>query len=127
MSELAPFALIAVVLTLSAFAIIFSDRWWHNRKEAIATGVSNGVAISGRHRWLMLYNQWVLLGVSITTYAAIMAFLFAQVGEVADTSGLRTAAYLCSGFMGTIAVVYLYGSVTWLVHLRSILREAEAD
>jgi hypothetical protein len=76
MSELTTLALIGIVLTLSSVAILYADRWWHNRKEAIATGVSNGVPISGRHRWLILYNQWMVLGVSIATYAVIMGFLF---------------------------------------------------
>jgi hypothetical protein len=127
MSELATLALIGIMLTLSSVAILYADRWWHNRKEAIATGVSNGVPISGRHRWLLLYNQWMVLGVSIATYAVIMGFLFAQFGGVADHPGAKLAAYLSAGYMGIVAVVYLWGVAAWLVHLRSILRQAEAD
>jgi hypothetical protein len=120
MSELTTLALIGIVLTLSSVAILYADRWWHNRKEAIATGVSNGVPISGRHRWLILYNQWMVLGVSIATYAVIMGFLFAQFGGVADQ-------YLSAGYMGIVAVVYLWGVAAWFVHLRSILQQVEAD
>jgi hypothetical protein len=127
MSDLTATSLIGSVGLLHIYLYVYLDRVRKERQDQILTGVIQGVPISTPSRWIMLYTSWptpigVLLGTQV-----VMDVVYLNMADSVSTEGLRLLAYVFVLWGSLGALIYLVMAPLWFVHLRSILRQAEAD
>ncbi len=122
----------AVLLILAVFlgGGATSHLWWQrvNRLcDTIGSGAVGGRAVSLQYRFLRLYYDYLTGGFGVSFILLVLSAGFFTVAGLVDGSDVRTVAYLCSGVSGVGALANLILVVGWVVYLRSVLRQAEAD
>ena len=99
----------------------------HQRMDEIVSGVANGVPITTKYRWLLLfYDFWGYICVG-GVLLIIFATGFHKAGELAANPSVRAVASLCAI---TCAVAFAGFFVLCLAlthYMLSILRQAEPD
>ncbi len=127
MSDIVTILLMLATFGLLAISFPFLVRRAHQRCDDVATGVVNGVSMSMRYRWLMLFQDYVAnaFGIVIVTFPFVFGFL--ALAEVAGTANVRNVAYVCAAAAGWALVAVLVFAFAWVVHLVAVLRRAEAD
>jgi hypothetical protein len=127
MSDATAMSLLVGIFFVGFFGAYYSTKVANDRMDEILVGIVRGMAVSTKHRKLMLYNQWmpmisVLAGVSV-----ISAFIFLQIGNATSTQGVRYVAYVLTGFASWSGLMYVVLGTSTMLQCFSILREAEAD
>ena len=127
MSNLNAIGLIAAIFIGSYAAFLFADRWIHNRGDAIATGLVQGIPMTTKHRWLMLFNNWFTVVFSMVAFAFIVSAIFVGIARNVGDPFVQSLAYVCAfGFSG-ISLVWVVMGGSWLLHYWRMLRQAEAS
>jgi hypothetical protein len=127
MSNLTSVSLIATIGLLHVFLYAYLDRVRKERQDQIIAGVIGGVSVSKVSRQMMLYGSWMLpVGLLVGTQV-VMDFVYLNMADNVSAEGVRRIAYVFAFWSSVGAFVYLVYTPLWLVHLRSILRQAEAD
>ena len=119
--------LLGATLPLSYMVVLFGDRWFHDRVDAVITGVVRGVPVSSRHRWLLLTNSLLTHLVALVAYCSLVAFFFAQLGTNVSEPGIKWLAYTAAIVWGVGVAIYLVLGPSFLVHLVSTLRATDAE
>ncbi len=127
MSNLTAVALMAAVVLLHLYLFLSMDRMRKERQDQIVSGVIQGAPVSITSRWIMLYTSWMtpislLLGTQV-----VMDVVYLNMADTVSTEGLRLLAYVFFIWSSVGALAYLVMAPLWFVHLRFILRQAEAD
>jgi len=117
--------LVAFPLNMAIYHAV--DRWFQRETEAIATGVSRGVATSLHYRWMQLRISWFgVVGRQIAFLIVLSAgWLF--LGRSMGDEDARLLAYACAFLTFGGAIGWAIVCPFWYAHLASILRQAEAD
>ena len=118
--------MLAIIMFVPGFSI-FHLRRLHQRCDDIATGVVNDRPISLRYRWLLLYNDYTGVGFGIGGIDLVGALVFFVLGRAAGSEDVKIVAYLCAAGLAWGALITMVFVVSWILHLRSVLRQAEAD
>jgi hypothetical protein len=126
MSDLtAVFLMLAIFLGTGVCATLFF-RITTRRCDEVATGVANGRPVSPKYRWLLL-NDYLLIAFFPVGIFLTVAIGFFVTSRLVDDPDAKAFAQLCSalGAVGGIGnSLVIFG---WMLNLRSILRQAEAD
>ena len=113
---------ILVVVVLGASCTILSLKRMHQRCDEIVTGVVNNIPVSVEYRWLLLFQDYLMVGSAVVLInVALAAGFFVLAGDVQDP-GVKAVAYLCAGGFGWGAVMTGAFSLSWVLHLRTVLR-----
>ena len=127
MSDLTEVSLIATIGLLHVFLYAHLDRVRKERQDQIVAGVIEGISVSKLSRQMMLYSSWMLpVGLLVGTQV-VMDFVYLNMADSVSAAGAKRIAYVFVFWSTVGAFVYLVYTPLWLVHLRSILRQAEAD
>ena len=122
----------AVLLMLAVFAAagICTSLYWnraHRRCDEIATGVANGRPVSRTYRSLLLYCDYVTHGFFISGFILTCALgYFVSAGLVGNPNA-KLLAHVCGLFAVITAAGNTAFATIWVVHLRNVLRQAEAS
>jgi hypothetical protein len=121
----------AVFLMLAIFlgAGLCLEPMWkraHQRCDEIATGVANGRPLPPKYRSLLLCYDYLGHGFAPTFILLPLAVGFLVVSRHVGDPDARTLAHLCAVLSGTAGIGNAILCVAWIVHLRSVLRRAEA-
>jgi type IV secretory pathway TrbD component len=124
--------LTAIVLMLAAFGLAtasvpFYLARMYKRSDDIVTGIVDGVPISRKYRWLLLFNDYLGVSFGLTFIMCIWVVGFLAASEAASDPNVRTVAYFCAGMAGWAATFNLLLGTSWVVHFVSVLRKAKAD
>jgi hypothetical protein len=127
MSDLATILLMLATFGLLAISVAVNVRRTHQRCDDVASGVVNGVPMSMKYRWLLLYQDYVgnAFGIVILLFPFVVGFLAAA--EVAGDPNVRNVAYACAAAAGWTLVAVLPFAISWVLYLTSVLRQAKAD
>jgi hypothetical protein len=127
MSNLTPTALISAIGLLHIYVFASLDRVREERQDKIIAGMVEGVQVSHISRQIMLYASWMMpVGLVVGTQV-VMDVVYLTMANSVSAEGLRTLAYVFVFWSSVGAFVYLIYAPLWLLHLRSLLRQAEAD
>ncbi len=117
--------LVAFPLNMAIYHVV--DRWFQEETEAIETGVSRGVPTSLQYRKMQLQVSWFgVVGRQIGFLVIVSAgWLF--FGKSMGDEDARLLAYVCAftTFLGAVGWTAI--CPFWYAHLKSALRQAEAD
>ena len=127
MSDLAAIFVMLAMIGLTSIGSAVAVNRLHQRCDDIMSGVVNGASASPKYRWLILFYDYVGIGFSVTLLFAIMAAGFFSASEFVDSQTARNVAYLCGGAAAWAAFFHTLNVGGWIVHLVSVLRQAEAD
>ena len=127
MSNLTAIGLSLAILVPYVFLTAFLDRWIQDRSDAVVTGVTRGVALSIKYRWMLLYVRFLPnLSVGIIFHGA-MAMAWMMVASNIGAEEVKRFAYLMAFFAFCGFVLWILLAPLWFFHVVSVLREAEAD
>jgi hypothetical protein len=127
MSNQYAIGLILVAFPLNVAIYHAVDRWFQEETEAITTGVSRGVPTSLHYRKMQLQISWFgVVGRQIAFLLVVSAgWLF--FGNSISDEDARLLAYACAFVTFGGAVGWTAICPFWYAHLKSALRQAEAD
>jgi hypothetical protein len=127
MSDLsAVLLMLAVFLGGAVCSHLFFKRI-HQLCDCIETGVVEGRPVSLRYRSLRLYYDYLTNGFAASFVLLVLAAGFFTAAGLVGDSNARTVAYFCSAVSAASAVANVVFVAGWVVYLRSMLRQAEAD
>ena len=101
--------------------------WILEQTDAIATGVFRGVAVSAQHRRMALDSRWIGMMGFIVSVNIIFSLGYALVGQHAEVEGVEWFAYLLAFFSLAGTLPWIAQGFIWYGHLRTTVRQAEAD
>jgi len=127
MSNFNDIGLIAAVTIAGYFVALTAERWIHERGDALATGLMRGVPMSTKHRWLLLFNNWLPNALGVAVFSLCVALTLIAIAREASDRLVEVVAYLSAIGFGFACVFWLILGSSWLVWYVSLLREAEAD
>lgn len=127
MSNLNELGLIAAITIAGYFVVLTAERWIHARGDALATGLMSGVPISTKHRWLLLFNNWLPNALGVVLFSLIVALVLIAIAREANDRFVEFVAYLCAIGFGFLSVFWLVLGTSWFVYYLSLVREAKSD
>ena len=95
--------------------------------EVIVTGAIRGVPVPIKHRRLLFPVRYVGWYGGMLGFSAAWTVGYALISRYADVEGVRLFAYLFAFMSLTQMLSWIVGAPTWYRHLRSVLRQTEAD
>lgn len=116
--------LITVGAQVSSFMSIAKLKQW---SDEIATGIAGGVPVSLRHRWMMLWTTQMPLNFFVGVYLLLIGFGHGLLAHSIADPNARFLGYLIAGFSGLSFLGVMALGAMQLVHLSSVLRQADAD
>ncbi|NNE19213.1 MAG: hypothetical protein HKN10_12135 [Myxococcales bacterium] len=127
MSNLTAIAMIAAITIAGYFVFLGAERWTHERGDALATGLLRGVPMSAKHRWLLLFNNWLPNALGTTTFSLAIALALVAVAREVNDPFIGFVAYLCAIGFGMGFAFWLLLGTSWLVFYVSLLRETKTN
>ena len=127
MSNLTATGLIAAIGLLHIYLFASLDKVREERQDKIIAGMIEGVQVSHISRQIMLYASWMMVIGLVVGTQVVMDVVYLTMADNVSAEGVRRIAYVFVFWSSVGGFVYLVYTPLWLVHLRSILREAEAD
>ena len=127
MSDTAALALLIAIFFVGATTYLHAVKLAHDVASEIVTGTARAVVLPVRWRWQLLYGRYVYLCLTIVVWSLVLAAVNVKIANLAGDPGVTTIAY-------AFAALGVFGALSWsmhaileLMHLRGILRQAEAD
>ena len=127
MSDLAAILVMVSMVGWTSICVAVMLKRLHQRCDDVMSGVVNGTLALPRYRWLILFYDYVGIGFSVTLVFGVMAAGFFSASEFVDSQTAKNVAYLCGGAAVWAAFCHTLNVGGWIVHLVSVLRQAEAD
>jgi len=127
MSDLTTILLMLATFGLGTASVPFWLARMYERSDNIVTGVVDGVPISRKYRWLLLFNDYLGVSFGLTFVMCIWVIGFLSASEAASDPNVRRVAYFCAGMAGWGAAFNLLLGASWTVHFVSVLRKARED
>ena len=127
MSNLNDIGLIAAITIAGYFVVLTAERWIHARGDALATGLMSGVPISTKHRWLLLFNNWLPNALGVAIFSLVVALVLIAIAREANDRFVEVVAYLCAIGFGFSCAFWLVLGTSWFVYYLSLVREAKSD
>jgi hypothetical protein len=127
MSSFSEVGVIFAIAVSCVYLYVWIDRFIKDQADAIITGVVRGVPLPTKSRELLVYTSWFnTLGVGIC-WEVLQVILWITIGQVANAEEARLVAYLCAFLASGGTVAWIYEGAMLYPHLRSLLRQADAD
>ncbi|MDB4278316.1 hypothetical protein N9917_01800 [Deltaproteobacteria bacterium] len=126
MSDSVAFALIVGTFIFGTFLSFYLSRVADEKGNDIASGVSHGAFLPMRHRWVVLYTDfvtWALGSVTVSVFVVLASLLIARNVAGADP---KLLAYLAAFLHACSILTWATMGPLHVIHYRSILRQAEA-
>jgi hypothetical protein len=119
-----------ILLTLAIFGLMIICmvplmKSGHQRMDQIVTGIVDGVPVSKKYRWLMLfYGFWadVLVGMILVT---IFGTGFHKAADVAANPGVEALANFCAISCGALIASFLVLCLALTYYMGSVVRETK--
>jgi len=127
MSDLSAVLVMLAVFLGGAFCSLLFFKRIHKLCNVIGTGVVNGVPVSLKFRTLRLYYDYLSNGFGASFVLLALAAGFYVAADLVGNPSVRTLAHLCAAISGASAFANIAFVVGWVLHLSSVLRQAEAD
>jgi len=96
MSDLATIGMISGLGVINIWVYFYMDNSIESRAEAIVTGVIRGVAVSTKHRRILLHLRWFGAMASVVGYFGLVTIAFVLIGRIAKAEEVALLAYLCA-------------------------------
>ncbi len=127
MSDLIAIQMMLATLGFMTLVVTWLVKRVHQRCDDIATGLVNGIPVSTKYRWLLLFQDYVASAFGITVLLFILALGFLATAEVAPNPIVTKVAYFCAAGAAWTFIGVLVFAVSWVIHLASVLRQAKQD
>lgn len=127
MSNLTALGLILVTLLAGYAVIAHASNTLNRRADMIVVGLVDGVPVSKKHRYLMLFHIYLSQLGSVIALSAILAVGYVRIADNLDDPGVRNLAYLVAGLAAFAAINWLLLGTSYLIHCWQVLRQANGD
>ena len=127
MPDVAIILLMLAVLWWGTLCTVYTLKRMHRRCDEIATGFVNGLPVSLKYRWLLLFQDYVGMAFALVFVLAAVAVGFLAAKETVDDSSVGNVALLCGIVAGWAALAILVFVVAWVFDLTSVLRQASEE
>jgi hypothetical protein len=97
------------------------------RKDQIVTGIVDGVPVSMKHRWIMLFFEFIGYGNIVVILHGVFAIGYFRAASIVSDSVVGGVAFLCGAAAVFGAGATFFPAVVLAFYLVSVLRQAEAD
>ena len=127
MSDFTRLVLIFAISIPHMFLYLAYEKWLQDRAEAISTGVVRGVSVSTKHRRMLVLNSWASAVFGWLGAQSVWTIGYLLLARSVDTEEVKLFVYLIAFFSVIGLLNWIYQAGAWYFHLRSELRQAEAD
>jgi hypothetical protein len=127
MSNLNAIGLILVTLIAGSFFLTYASNTINKRADMIIVGVVEGVPVSTKHRYLMLYHIYLSQLGGVIAVSIVIAVGCLQIADSVTNSDVTMLAYLVAG-LGAFAAVYgLVLGTSYFIYCLQLLRETKRE
>jgi hypothetical protein len=127
MSSLSAITLLLATVLAAVFVIMWVTKMANAQRDAIVTGVQQGVPLSTQHRWIIFSNDWIAAKYSMAGLSLILAFAYMRAGQSVGEGDVRLVTFLCAAFAAFSALFLLVLGTSDLIFCVSVLRRAERE
>ena len=127
MSELAAVMFILATYGLLILCTILIYIQALRRKDQIVTGIVDGTRVSMKHRWIMLFFEFIGYGNMCVILHGVFAIGYFRAASVVGDSEVGGVAFLCGAAAVFGAGATFLPATVLVFYLASVLRQAEAD
>jgi hypothetical protein len=127
MSSLSAITLLLATVLAAVFVIMWVTKMANAQRDAIVTGVQQGVPLSTQHRWIIFSNDWIAAKYSMAGLSLILAFAYTRAGQSVGEGDVQLVAFLCAAFAAFSALFLLVLGTSDLIFCVSVLRRAERE
>ena len=127
MSNLTAILLILATVLAAVFVIMWVTKMANAQRDAIITGLQQGVPLSAKHRWLIFSNDWIAAKYSMAGLSLILGFSYMRLGRGASDADVELVAFLSAGFAAFSALFLLVLGTSDLIFCISALRQTKQD
>jgi len=127
MSNLAVLFSILGTVIVTFFGSYWVNKTINDRGDQILSGVVEGLPVSAKTRWLMLFTQWLPYTAFFIVFLLVVGIGFIEVGHGVEHPRVRLVAYMC-------ATMCVGGATFWGVlgsflftNMLSVVREADRE
>ena len=127
MSDLATAMLILATYGLLILCTVLIYAQAIRRKDHVATGIMDGVPMTKKHRWMMLFFEFVGYTNMCVVLHGVFAITYFRAASVAGGSVIAGIALLCGAAATFGAVATFVPATVVAFHLVSLLRQVDPD
>jgi len=127
MSDIGVVLLLLAVFVGGAVCSHLYFKRMHQLCDSIETGFVEGRAVSLRYRSLRLYYDYLTNGFAASFVLLVLAAGFFTASRLVSDADTRIVALFCAATAAGSAAANVVFVLGWVVYLRSMLRQAEAD
>lgn len=125
MSDFASYGLILTFLVSGTFVMMYGAKRSNERSDQIVSGLVDGASVSTRHRWIMLYNDFVPNVAIVAMLSFLLAFGMVGIADIAENDHARVLAWMCAVFGGFGFLFNLIVGSVYVAYCASAIRQAE--
>jgi hypothetical protein len=127
MSNLNAIGLILATLIAGSFFLIYASNTINKRADMIVVGVVEGVPVSTKHRYLMLYHVYLSQVGGVIAISIVIAVGCLRIADSVTNSDVTMLAYLVAGLGAFAAVNWLFLGTSYFIHCAQVLRDDRRD
>jgi hypothetical protein len=122
----AVFAMLGTYLAMYLIGM-YVTKMANDRMDEILIGVVQGLAVSEKHRSMMLYNQWLPLMSGLAAGSMVLAVGYLQVAPLVAGDGARLLAHLLAALSGWSFFMFLFLGASTGLQCMSVLRQVKRN
>jgi len=113
------------VFALMILSMTFLFAQAHIRKDQIVTGVVNGMPVSAKHRWMMLFFDFLGYANACVVLLGVFAYGYFRVATALGDSLAGDVALLCGVAAAFGVGAVLFPVVILIFYMASVIRSAD--
>jgi hypothetical protein len=127
MSDATALALVVTSMCAGYAAYVYTWKRAHEVSLEIVTGTALSLPLPATWRRYLLYSRWIYLPLAISSFHAAVGAVNIKVAELTTDQGVGLVAYFVAVVSAFAAIASVASGVLEFLHLRSIVRQTEAD
>jgi len=118
-------ALVVATFFVALLCIMYISKMANDVGAEILAGVVRGNPVSTKSRWLMLYQIYVSYVLAAMTCGAVLSLASLRIADHVDDADIKRLAYGAAMLGALASISWLLNGLSWFLHYRSVLRQAE--
>jgi len=118
-------ALIVATFFVALPCFMYISKMTNDVGAEILAGVIRGNPVSTKSRWLMLYQIYVSYVLAAMTCGAVLSLASLRIADHVDDADIKRLAYVAAMLGALASISWLLNGLSWFLHYRSVLRQAE--